>query len=132
MIVYLIRNTANGRCYVGKTTGTLARRWKQHRCEARLGRKQSPLYDDMRVYQEHCFETEVLATATTQRRIAQLGRRFIRIFRAVEEGYNLATASFGARTRSTRGSYGRSMSEENKRRLVDGIRAFNQKRKAGV
>ncbi len=91
MIVYLIRNTANGKCYVGKTTGSLARRWSQHKCEARLGRYDLPLYRDMRVYQPHCFEVEVLGEASTQRRIAQMERKFIRIFDAVESGYACGT-----------------------------------------
>jgi group I intron endonuclease len=131
VIVYLICNTANGMCYVGKTTGTLARRWKQHRCEARLGRKDTPLYRAMRTYQLHCFEVEVLGTAPTQRRLAQLERKFIRIFDAVENGYNVGAISYGARTALTRGSYGRRMSEENKLRLAEG-RAAMQERKAAA
>jgi group I intron endonuclease len=128
VIVYLIRNTANGKCYIGKTTGTVARRWRQHRCEARLGRYSSPLYDDMRIYQEHVFQVEVLAQADRQSRLAQLERKFIRIFDAVESGYNQSDISFGARTYRTRGSYGRRMSEENRRKLMEA----NAKRKASA
>lgn len=119
MIVYLIRNTANGKCYVGKTTGTLARRWKQHRCEARLGRYNTPLYQAMRTYQLHCFETEVLGETYSQRALARVERKFIRIFDAVNNGYNCDEISHGGRTASTRGSSGRRMSEENKRKLAE-------------
>lgn len=129
MIVYLIRNTANGMCYVGKTTGTLARRWKQHRCEARLGRKDTPLYQAMRTYQLHCFDLEVLGTAPTQRRLAQMERKFIRIFDAVENGYNMGAISYGARTALTRGSHGRTLSEENKQKMREGFRRAMQERR---
>lgn len=122
MIVYLIRNTANGKCYVGKTTGSLAHRWSQHKCEARLGRYDLPLYRDMRVYQAHCFEVEVLGEATTQRRISQMERKFIRIFNAVESGYNQAVCSWGGRTRRTRGSVGRKLSDESIHKIKESNR----------
>lgn len=83
MIVYLIRNTANGKCYVGKTSRPLWHRWSQHKAEARLNRMDTPLYHDMRVYPLHCFEIEALVEGTS-RRIAQLERKFIRIFDAVD------------------------------------------------
>lgn len=33
--VYLIRNSVNGKCYVGQTTATVARRWRAHQSNAR-------------------------------------------------------------------------------------------------
>jgi group I intron endonuclease len=122
VIVYLIRNTANGKCYVGKTTGSLARRWSQHKCEARLGRYDFPLYRDMRIFQPHCFEVEVLGEAPTQRRIAQMERKFIRIFDAVEQGYNMTLHSYGGNTRLTRGSVGRKLSAETRRKIQESNR----------
>lgn len=121
MIVYLIRNTANGKCYVGKTTGSLARRWSQHKCEARLGRYDFPLYKDMRIFQAHCFEVEVLGEAPTQRRLAQMERKFVRIFDAVNNGYNKTLHSYGGQTRLTRGSEGRRLSTE----TIEKIRQSN-------
>jgi group I intron endonuclease len=132
VIVYLIRNTANGKCYVGKTTGSLARRWSQHKCEARLGRYDFPLYQDMRIYQPHCFEVEVLGEAPTQRRIAQMERKFIRIFNAIENGYNLMLGSCGGRTRKTRGSLGRRLSPETIRKIAESNRRAYAERKAAA
>ncbi len=130
MIVYLIRNTANGKCYVGKTTRSLAHRWSQHKCEARLGRYDLPLYRDMRIYQPHCFEIEVLGEAATQRRIAQMERKFIRIFDAVECGYNQAVCSWGGRALKTRGSLGRKHSQETIRKITESNRRAYAERKA--
>ncbi len=132
MIVYLIRNTANGKCYVGKTTGSLARRWSQHKCEARLGRYDFPLYRDMRTFQSHCFEVEVLGEAPTQRRIAQMERKFIRIFDAVDHGYNMMLGSCGGRTRKTRGSIGRVRSKETIRKIQESNRRTWAERKAAI
>lgn len=97
MIVYLVRNSANGKCYIGKTSRPLWHRWSQHKAEAKLKRLDTPLYRDMRVYQPRCFETKILAEATSSRRIAQLERKFIRIFDAVESGYNCNECSRGGR-----------------------------------
>ena len=129
MIVYLIRNTANGRCYVGKTSGTLTRRWKQHRCEARIGRHDLPLYRDMRLYQLHCFVTEILAETHDSRRLAQLERKFIRIFDSVEKGYNVAAVSYGGRPRAKRGPSGRRMTAENLLKIKQGTRHYHETRK---
>ena len=130
MIVYLIRNTANGKCYVGKTSRPLWHRWSQHKTEARSGRSNAPLHRDMRIYQFHCFEAEVLAEAPTSRRIAQLERKFIRIFNAVENGYNEAVCSWGGRTRYMRGSVGRKHSAETIRKIRESNRrACAEKRK---
>ncbi len=131
MIVYLVRNTANGKCYIGKTTGSLARRWTQHKCEARLGRLASPLYEDMRTFQAHCFETEVLAEVSTQRRLAQVERKFIRIFDAVNSGYNEAVSSFGGRTLRTQGSPRRKQSPETIRKIKEqNRRTWAERKKA--
>ena len=132
MIVYLIRNTANGKCYVGETTRPMWHRWSQHKAEARMGRKDAPLYRDMRIFQLHCFEVEILAQADNQRRIAQLERKFIRIFHAVDEGYNQIESSTGGRVRvySTR-NY--TITPEHRARIVAGILRTNaEKRKVAA
>lgn len=128
MIVYLIRNTANGKCYVGKSSRPLWHRWSQHKTEAKLGRLNTALYRDMRVYQLHCFEIEVLAEARTSRRIAQLERKFIRIFDSVENGYNEAVCSWGGRTCRTCGSVGRKMSAETRLKIADSNRRTYQRK----
>jgi group I intron endonuclease len=99
VIIYLLRNKVNGKCYVGKTTCTLQARWRQHKTEARIGRLNSPLYQDLRAHGPEAFEVSVLVEAQSQRRLNQLERKFIAAFKAVETGYNLACESFGGRPR---------------------------------
>jgi group I intron endonuclease len=133
VIVYLIRNTANGKCYVGKTTRPLWHRWSQHKCEAKLGRLDTPLYRDMRVYQLHCFEVETLAQADSSRRTAQLERKFIRIFNTVESGYNLDEISHGGRLKFRGSTLGRKHSAETIRKMAESnARTYAEKRKVAA
>ena len=129
MTVYLIRNTANGKCYVGKTTRSLSRRWSQHKAEARLNRLDTPLYHDMRLFQLHCFEVEILATATDQRRLNQVERKFIRIFDTVESGYNQDEISHGGRVKFRR-SFNYQITPEHRAKIVESIRRTWAERKA--
>ncbi len=97
--VYLIRNNINGKCYVGKTTRTVASRWRQHKTEMRICRYDSPLYNDMREFGVSAFEVAVLGECDSQRRLAQIERAFIRRYKSVTEGYNREVASCGGRIR---------------------------------
>lgn len=130
MIVYLIRNTANGKCYVGKTTRTLKARWRQHRTEARIGRYDWPLYRDMRLFQPHCFELEILGEAASQRRLSQMERKFIRIFHAVEDGYNQACASFGGSIRKPSRAERAPLTKEHRKKISESVRRARAERKA--
>jgi group I intron endonuclease len=121
VLIYLLRNTCNGKCYVGKTTRTLAQRWRQHKTEARIGRLDKPLYRDMRAHGLAAFEISLLAEADCQRRLAQLERKYIAELRAVSEGYNADEQSHGGRSRLKR-SKNRSLTEEHKRRIADSVR----------
>jgi len=122
MIIYLIRNTVNGKCYVGKTSRSLSARWHEHLRDARNRHRTGPLYDDLSTYQRHCFETEVLSTAKDSRRLAQLERKFIRIFHAVESGYNRAECSFGGRIRKRRAVPSAPRSPEQKLKIASSVR----------
>ena len=124
MIVYLIRNTVKRQVLRGQDDSAhVAPLEPAQKAEARSGRSNAPLHRDMRVFQLHCFEVEVLAEARTQRRIAQMERKFIRIFNAVTGGYkNEAVASWGGRTRRTCGSAGRVLSIETKRKIKESNR----------
>jgi hypothetical protein len=85
----------------------------------------------MRTFQAHCFETEVLAEVSTQRRLAQVERKFIRIFDAVNSGYNEAVSSFGGRTLRTQGSPLRKQSPETIRKIKEqNRRTWAERKKA--
>jgi len=132
MTVYLIRNKANGKCYVGKTTRSLRRRWYQHKAEARLNRLDTPLYCDMGAFQLHCFEIQSLGETDNQRRLNQLERRFIRIFKAVEKGYNQDALSHGGRVKFTREGFYRP-TRVHRNRIAEGMRrAWADRKAAGM
>lgn len=59
--IYKVRNTANGKCYVGCTGNSVSKRWQQHLTLARQG-KGSYLHAAIRKYGEQAFVYEVLAT----------------------------------------------------------------------
>ncbi len=61
MIVYLIRNTVNGKGYVGQTIASLEHRWAQHKTDARGRSTNSILHKAIRKYGEDVFEFSVLA-----------------------------------------------------------------------
>ncbi len=123
MFVYLIRNKINGKCYVGKTTRTIAARWRQHKTEARICRYDSPLYNDMREYGIAAFEVQLLGQCDSQRRLAEMERACIRRYRSVEEGYNLHVASFGGRIRRpNRSPLNRTLPDDHRKKIADSVR----------
>lgn len=58
MLIYLARNTVNGKCYVGQTARTLSRRMIEHKCHS--GRGEQLLYRAIRKYGWEAFSWEVL------------------------------------------------------------------------
>lgn len=129
MIVYLLRNKQNGKCYVGKTTRTLKARWRQHKTEARIGRHDFPLYQDMRLYGTEVFEVEVLGEADCQRRLNSIERKFIRIFDAVEHGYNKMLGSCGGRPKLRRAACS-PLTQAHREKIAESVRLSWLERKA--
>lgn len=94
MIVYLIRNKANGKCYVGKSTRDLHTRWLEHIRHGRNGRP-GALYFDLQMMGAEFFELRILFESTQESEIAAMERHFITLFQCVESGYNTAAQSYG-------------------------------------
>ena len=91
MIVYLIRNTVSGKCYVGQTVKTLDRRWATHKREARKGRGHA-LADAIRKYGEEAFEATEIACAFNLDSLNFLEAYFISQLNTLSpNGYNLTT-----------------------------------------
>jgi group I intron endonuclease len=132
MIVYLLRNKLNDKCYVGKTTRTLKSRWRQHRTEARIGRLNQPLYRDMRAHGAAAFDVELLGKADCQRRLNQMERKFIRQFNSVADGYNQACASFGGRIRKVRATSGNPLPKNHREKIAASVRRAWAERKAAA
>lgn len=84
MIVYCVKNIANGKLYVGKTIKTFPQRWATHCAVARRGSR-LPLHRAIQKYGAASFELIVLltcesidgrkASAETRARMAESAKR---------------------------------------------------------
>src|SRR5262249_40495848 len=74
--VYKISNIVDGKAYVGITVCSLEKRWREHRCAARMG-NDLPLYRAIRRHGEAAFTIEVIATAKSFAELYSLERDLI-------------------------------------------------------
>ena len=90
MVVYAIWNRLNGKVYVGKTTKTVAVRWKEHLRDYRKHSERSHLYAAMCKYGPKSFDTALLSFARTAHELNFLEQEYIKRFRARDNrfGYN--------------------------------------------
>ena len=132
MIVYLLRNKVNDKCYVGKTTKTLKARWRQHKTEARIGRYDWPLYREIRDFGDENFSVELLGKANSNRRLSQMERKFIRQFNTVADGYNHTCSSFGGRIHKDRCSEKKPLTKAHREKIADSVRRYWEEKKAGL
>lgn len=121
MVIYLIRNKINGRCYIGKSSRSTQFRWRQHKTEARIGRLKKPLYDDMRKFGFDAFEIVTLAEVDSQTRLNRLEKKYIEEYQAVEEGYNQLDRASGGRPK--RRVYPGPLPEEHRQKIAASVRA---------
>ena len=97
MLVYLITNTVNGNKYVGVTTTSLAKRWREHKCAAK-SQTDRPLYRAIRKYGIEAFTIEAVATADSVESLKSLECRYIAdlgTFARNGSGYNLTLGGDG-------------------------------------
>jgi group I intron endonuclease len=97
MFVYKITNQVNGKVYIGITTGSIEKRWREHKCAANKG-SQLPLYKAIRKYGHEAFSIEQLATADTVEDLKAQEVRFIKelgSFYTDGNGYNMTDGGDG-------------------------------------
>lgn len=89
-LVYKISNTVNDRLYVGLTTGSLQKRWREHKCAANFN-TDKPLYRAMQKHGVEKFKIELLYTATSFEDMREAEMRFIKDLKTHvnDGGYNL-------------------------------------------
>lgn len=99
MLIYLIRNTINGKAYIGQTIRSLKVRWCQHVRQSTKLRHKDALHTAICKYGAEAFEIAVLdATATTLEELDNLERFHIKEQRTLwPHGYNLTTGGFRGR-----------------------------------
>lgn len=95
MFVYKITNTINNRIYVGLTTNSIEKRWREHKCAANTG-SEKPLYRAMRKHGIDNFSIHVIYQATSIEDMRAAELRFIKELKAhaLENGYNLTDHGF--------------------------------------
>lgn len=90
MLVYKITNTVNDRVYIGITSGSLQKRWREHRCAAnKLSDK--PLYRAMRSHGIEKFLIEEIYAASSKEDMRKAEIKYIAEYKShcKERGYNL-------------------------------------------
>lgn len=91
--IYIVRNTVNGKIYVGQTSRSVDRRWKEHvRCS-----RNYPLSKAIRKYGEAAFEREEIDSTENRNLADLLERLYILMYYADDKGmgYNLAEGGEG-------------------------------------
>lgn len=81
--VYLIRNTKNGRCYVGQTTNPKHRFYRCHQ-------KNKKLLADIDEFGIDAFTIEIIARTQDKAFASSLEKHYIAEYKCIEEGYNSA------------------------------------------
>ena len=117
MLVYCIKNTVNNKEYIGLTTRTLEKRWKQHIYESNKQNSwewNTPLGNAIKKYGKDSFQVFVLEECSSETELKQKEIQLIKERKSLasENGYNL---SFGGD-----GRLGYKLSEETKQKISQG------------
>lgn len=96
MLIYMLLNTIEERCYVGQTTKSLQARWTEHKAQARGGAI-TPLHAALRKWDsEDLWERVVLQNCYNLEQLDQAEAAWIQICNALETGvgYNVRPEGF--------------------------------------
>lgn len=97
MYVYKITNKVNGMLYIGMTTCSLAKRWREHKCAAKAG-LDTPLYNAIRKYGLETFEIILVYEGKTREEIQEKEKALIAQYNTYVRsgcGYNLTLGGEG-------------------------------------
>lgn len=113
--VYAIRNSADGRLYIGSTVRTVGVRFREHRKLLRKGRHHSPyLQRAWGKYGEAAFDFHLLEVVFQVSHIAEREQYWIDVTRAADKkfGFNICAIA--------RSSLGRKVSAETRQKIARG------------
>jgi group I intron endonuclease len=123
VLIYLVRNRVNEKCYVGQTTATLEKRWRRHVSNSKTCQNM-PIASAIRKYGSDSFEVSVLETCESQEALNEREIFWARhLCTFSPRGYNLrAGAGAGAmsqelKDRISKSLMGRRVTDETRRRL---------------
>jgi group I intron endonuclease len=96
--VYKVTNMVNGKVYIGKADD-LAQRWREHKSEARRGRRTQPLYAAIRKHGIENFSLEVLSEHDSPEEAYAAEIETISKYGSTQKGrgYNLTPGGEGVR-----------------------------------
>lgn len=98
MIVYMLRNTTNGKCYIGRTSGALERRLQAHRCVAARSAQRTPIRDAILADGPDAFEAVELEHCRSEAHLREREAAWIaELNTTVPNGYNVRVGESGWR-----------------------------------
>ena len=132
MVVYLLECVPTGKKYVGKTVQSSHARWREHRTEARIGRKDTPLLRAIREHGTDAFIVTDLCGADCQKRLSDRERMWIRKLGTddPERGYNVCTGGQGGKPK--RHNPREALPEAHKEKIRDLLIAYYSARRNAI
>ena len=88
-VIYMIRNTTNGKVYIGQTRQGLARRRSEHVARFNLGERDHKLYQAMRKYGLEAFEFSELCSVLKPEYLDEVEAVIIAQHNSFHRGYNM-------------------------------------------
>lgn len=85
--VYKITNLVNNKVYIGITTTSIEKRWKEHKKE--INNRKHSLYCAFKKYGRENFSIEKIDTATSINELQQKEIEYINFFNSYKNGYNM-------------------------------------------
>lgn len=86
--IYKITNDVNGKVYIGKTTKSVEKRWKEHLKDSKKERcKNRPLYRAMNKYSIEHFHIETIEQCTDEN-VSEREKYWISYYNSYHNGYN--------------------------------------------
>lgn len=93
--IYKITNDVNGKVYIGKTTKSVEKRWKEHFKDSKKERcKNRPLYRAMNKYGVEHFSIETIEQCTDEN-ASESEKYWISYYRSFRYGYNATCGGDG-------------------------------------
>ena len=93
--IYKIVNKLNGKMYIGKTTGSIQKRWKEHLKDRKRSKfEQRPLYDAMLKYGIENFYIEEVEKCPLEK-LSERETYWIEFFGTFKNGYNATIGGDG-------------------------------------
>lgn len=93
--IYQIKNSINGKVYVGKTLESVEKRWKEHQRDSQRARcKDRPLYRAMNKYGIDKFEISILEEVSDEV-VNEKEKYWIELLGSYKDGYNATLGGDG-------------------------------------